>query len=164
MNYEKQDQENEAYDDENEVWIYYNPIEIAAMAFVLLIPAILCWFFDMKFVIFITIPLIVYLFFHYGKRYCFSPNGVFVYTLLGYQQRRMSWYQITHLERYSRKMNTYLVVSTLEKPLPNCVIDFTQDYIRANASRLLQIPVKCKFFESDDYKKIVAMMKAAHNE
>ena len=50
-------------------------------------------------------------------------------------------------------MNTYLVVSTLEKPLPDCVIDFTQDYIRANASRLLQIPVKRKFFESDDYKK-----------
>ena len=62
------------------------------------------------------------------------------------------------------KMNTDLVVYTLEKPQPNCVSDFTQDYIRANASSLVQIPVKRKFFESDDYKKIVAMMKAAHNE
>ena len=62
-------------------------------------------------------------------------------------------------------MQTYLIVSTMEKPLPNLVLTKAiQNYILANASRLLQIPVNRNFFESDDYKKIVAMMEAAHNE
>ena len=53
----------------------------------------------------------------------------------------------------------------MEKPLPNLVLTKAiQNYILANVSRLLQIPVNRKFFESDDYKKIVAMMEAAHNE
>ena len=62
-------------------------------------------------------------------------------------------------------MQTYLIVSTMEKPLPNLVLTKAiQNYILANVSRLLQIPVNRKFFDSDDYKKIVAMMEAAHNE
>lgn len=165
MRNEKCDWENESYDEEDEVWIRYDSCVVLAMAAILLIPAIICWFFDKKFAIFIAIPLVVYLFIHKGKRYCFSQNGVFVYTLFGYQQRRMSWYQITRLEQFTLEMKTYLIVSTLEKPLPNLVLAGPmQDYILANSNRLLQIPVKHDFFDSNDYKKIVMMMEAAHKE
>ncbi len=153
--------ENRNQERDNEVCIRCGWPVILALAVVLLIPASICWFLDIKYILILVVPLIIGLTFYYGKSYHFTRNGVFVYTLLGYQQRRMSWYQITRLERFCISMQTYLIVSTMDKPLPKLVM---QDYILANSNRLLQVPVPNKFFESDDYKKIVAMMEAAHNE
>ncbi len=165
MNNEERNRETKANDEPDEVWIRYDPVVTFVIALILLASAIMCWFYGKRFVIFVVVPLIIYLFFHKGKRYCFSPNGVFVYTLFGYQQRRMSWHQITHLEKFSIDMQMYLIVSTMEKPLPKLVLAGPmQDYIRANSSRILQIPVKNKFFESEDYEKIVAIMNAAQSK